>query len=123
MTNAAEAADFVEESVEGEGVDGEGVDGEQSRRRPDKEGTNVTTSAPVSASSTIARIVGGRLPDELGRPRRADGRLDFALQEASLEHQYVQALGSHFSYWNSLDVGKFVMRAVCGKDVLTGECE
>jgi len=119
VTNAAEAADFVEEGVEG--AEGEGVDGEQSRRRPDEEGMNVSTSVPVSASSTIAGIVGGRLPDELGRPRRADGRLDFALQEASLEHQYVQALGSHFSYWNSLDVGKFVMRAVCGKDVLSGE--
>jgi hypothetical protein len=32
----------------------------------------------------------------------------------------MQALGSHFSYWTSDDVGKFVMRAVTGVDVLSG---
>lgn len=89
-------------------------------RPADAGGLDRATDA-VSSSGNISRIVGGKLPAELGRPTVADGRLDFSLQEASLEHQYMQALGSHFSYWAAPDVGKFVYRAVTGLDVLTGE--
>ena len=43
-----------------------------------------------------------------------------ALQESSLENQYLSALSAHFNYWTSADVALFVLRAVHGLDVLTG---
>jgi hypothetical protein len=71
--------------------------------------------------SRISRIVGGSLPSQLGRPTVDQGRIDFALQEASLEHQYLAAIGAHFQYWCSPDIALFVYRAINGKDVLSGK--
>ena len=73
-----------------------------------------------SNESNISRIV-GHLPDLLGRPTAADGRLDFSLQEAYVQHEYVQALSSHFSYWASADVGKFCYRVISGLDPISGQ--
>jgi len=73
-----------------------------------------------SNASNISRIV-GYLPDMLGRPTTADGRLDFSLQEAYVQHEYVQALSSHFSYWVSADVGKFCYRVISGLDPISGQ--
>lgn len=78
--------------------------------------------APTMYSkSNIQRIAGGPLPCELGRPVNSEGRIDFALQEASLEHQYLAALGAHFLYWGSADVALFLARAIRGLDVLSGK--
>ena len=74
-----------------------------------------------SSKSRISRIVGGCLPSQLGRPTADQGRIDFSLQEASLEHQYLAAIGAHFQYWCSPDIALFVYRAINGKDVLSGK--
>ena len=64
--------------------------------------------------STVARIAGGELPPTGGWATSAAGRMDFAIQEASLENQYIAALSAHFVYWASMDVANFVYRAVKG---------
>lgn len=74
-----------------------------------------------SNPTNIARIAGGVMDSELGRPTSSRGRIDFALQEASLEHQYVAALGAHFSYWNSRDIGLFVLRALNDIDPISNQ--
>lgn len=71
--------------------------------------------------TNIARVAGGVMDEQLGRPTSSKGRIDFALQEASLEHQYVAALGAHFSYWNSSDVGLFVLRALNDIDPISNQ--
>jgi len=82
---------------------------------------NVSRTVDPSNASNISRIVGRLPPGMLGRPTTADGRLDFSLQEAYVQHEYVQALGSHFSYWASADVGKFCYRVIAGLDPISGE--
>jgi hypothetical protein len=79
-------------------------------------------SIPTTSTSTsISRVAGGELPITGGWPTTAAGRIDFALQEASLESQYVAALKAHFIYWGSMDVALFIYRAVKGLDVLNGK--
>jgi hypothetical protein len=73
------------------------------------------------AKSSISRVAGGELPSAGGWPTAAAGRIDFALQEASLENQYVAALKAHFIYWGSMDVALFIYRAVKGCDVINGK--
>lgn len=90
----------------------------------DKQGEafSVSFAANVeeSSRSRISRIVGGTITSQLGRPTTDQGRIDFALQEASLEHQYLAAIGAHFQYWCSQDIALFVYRAINDKDVLSG---
>lgn len=86
-----------------------------------KDSSNVVETYIDKSSTNISRIAGGHMDPELGRPTSSRGRIDFALQEASLEHQYVAALGAHFSYWNSQDVGLFVLRALNGVDPISNQ--
>lgn len=83
--------------------------------------TSTATPPSTSTSTSISRVAGGDLPITGGWPTAAAGRLDFALQEASLENQYVAALKAHFIYWGSMDVALFIYRAVKGLDVLNGK--
>lgn len=40
------------------------------------------------------------------------GRIDFSLEESLLEHSYLAALRSHFSYWDDIDVASFVVHEI-----------
>jgi DDHD domain len=83
--------------------------------------SNIPTTTTTTAATSISRVAGGELPITGGWPTAAAGRIDFALQEASLENQYVAALKAHFIYWGSMDVALFIYRAVKGLDVLNGK--
>lgn len=39
-----------------------------------------------------------------------DGRIDFMLQDATFEHQYIQAISSHTSYWQDADTALFIIK-------------
>lgn len=122
--NSGEAVDFMEEPRS------DRTGGSRAGTKPEgpcEPGPGIATGAggdsrqPIgSNASNISRIV-GHLPDLLGRPTSADGRLDFSLQEAYVQHEYVQALSSHFSYWGSADVGKFCCRVISGLDPISGQ--
>ncbi len=105
-----------------ENQDGESLlsDSEMAEAIPEERHQQTDTHA-VNNTTSIARIAGGVMDPELGRPTSSRGRIDFALQEASLEHQYVAALGAHFSYWNSRDVGLFVLRALNDIDPISNQ--
>lgn len=113
--DAEEHMSVPEERGKEAGTPGKTSDARQSKP---SEGDSLSK---VDTNSSIARITGGLLPAEGGRPTRAEGRMDFALQEASLEHQYLAALSAHFMYWNSPDVALFVHRAIHNLDVISGE--
>lgn len=87
---------------------------------------NAVPSRAVPLGSTVARVAGGRLPvsstiKTRSWPSSSAGRLDFAIQEASLENQYLSAMSAHFLYWTSPDVALFIHRAVNGLDVISGK--
>ncbi|KAL4184094.1 hypothetical protein AMTRI_Chr11g101630 [Amborella trichopoda] len=39
-----------------------------------------------------------------------DGRIDYMLQDATFEHPYISAIGSHTNYWRDFDTALFVLR-------------
>ncbi|MCO5584361.1 hypothetical protein L7F22_038287 [Adiantum nelumboides] len=39
-----------------------------------------------------------------------DGRIDFMLQDATFEHQYLQAISSHTAYWQDADTALFILK-------------
>ncbi len=121
VVNSREAADFTEQQGN-DGTEGsEELDGDRQPGAGRGPGADCEPrEAAGSNASNISRIV-GHLPELLGRPTTADGRLDFSLQEAYVQHEYVQALSSHFSYWASADVGKFCYRVICGLDPISGQ--
>jgi hypothetical protein len=88
---------------------------------PDSSIPTTNTTSTSTTTSTISRVAGGELPTTRGWPTAAAGRIDFALQEASLESQYLAALKAHFIYWGSMDVALFIYRAVKGLDVVNGK--
>lgn len=55
------------------------------------------------------------------RGRGAAGRLDFVLQDAPTENQYLSAIMAHFSYWTCPDTALFIARAIADKDVIDGK--
>jgi hypothetical protein len=101
-----------EEAIEDTKEDPLPTDAESIQRQTSSEQSEM----PSSTLSSIQRIAGGPLTDEIGRPTTSQGYLDFSLQEASLEHQYLAALSAHFMYWNSPDIALFVLRALKGID-------
>eukprot|EP00249_Psilotum_nudum_P015735 c25495_g1_i1 orf=251-3232(+) len=40
----------------------------------------------------------------------SEGRLDYMLQDATFEHQYIQAISSHTSYWRDPDTALFIVK-------------
>jgi len=102
------------------GVPGPVFADEETGPGPEAEPPAGEASAALRALGHVAKIAGGPLSTEGGWATSGAGRLDFALQEASLESQYLAALGAHFLYWSSPDVALFVHRAVRGLDVLSG---
>lgn len=116
------AADSVEETPMPADAKEAGTPGKESDARESKaDEDSKSSSSGDDVGSSFARIAGGLLPTEGGRPTCAKGRMDFALQEASLEHQYLAALSAHFMYWSSPDVALFVHRAIHDLDVISGE--
>lgn len=96
----------------------------QCSHTPENMGAEEKTSElmeEIDTFSSIKRVTDGPLPLCIGWPRTAVGHLDFALQEGTVENQYLSAMGAHFLYWSSLDVALFVYRAATGKDVISGE--
>ena len=57
---------------------------------------------------------------KLAQGHSSAGRCDFQLQEDWSELQFLGALRAHFCYWHHADVALFIMRAVCGYDVVDG---
>lgn len=39
-----------------------------------------------------------------------DGRIDYMLQDATFEHQYLQAISSHTAYWQDADTALFIIK-------------
>ncbi|KAL3699024.1 hypothetical protein R1sor_017046 [Riccia sorocarpa] len=39
-----------------------------------------------------------------------EGRMDYMLQDATFEHQYISVISSHTSYWHDLDTALFILR-------------
>ncbi|KAI5057564.1 hypothetical protein GOP47_0027579, partial [Adiantum capillus-veneris] len=39
-----------------------------------------------------------------------NGRIDFMLQDATFEHQYLQAISSHTAYWQDADTALFILK-------------
>ncbi|BBN19897.1 phospholipase DDHD1 [Marchantia polymorpha subsp. ruderalis] len=39
-----------------------------------------------------------------------DGRMDYMLQDATFEHQYISVISSHTAYWHDLDTALFILR-------------
>lgn len=110
------------EEAEGEGEESGNLEFGQ----PDTESAHIWQGdTPPEGVSTIHRVSGGELPGSGTGPRTwpssGTGRLDFAIQEASLENQYLSALSAHFVYWTSPDVALFIHRAVNGLDVISGK--
>lgn len=124
-----EASPTAAAAVEGAPVpmELEGCEGEEGTAAASATASPAAPSSPPGSlpgpppPTFIARVAGGELPAEGGWPSSATGRLDFPLQESSLESQYLAALSAHFTYWSSRDVAQFVWRAVCGNDVLSGK--
>eukprot|EP00873_Tetraselmis_striata_P042671 jgi/Tetstr1/462935/TSEL_007883.t1 len=97
------------------------------RGRKDTEAPAPAEDAPTMASNTaeeaynpIWRLTDGQECKEK-RGRGAAGRLDFVLQDAPTENQYLSAIMAHFSYWSCPDTAMFIARAVSAADVIEGQ--
>lgn len=94
-----------------------------------RDGTQDAVELPVASGEAgetapcfMGRLAGGAPVGTAGfiGGRGARGRVDFVLQETVTEStvSIYAAMGAHFMYWDSADVGLFVARAVLGMDVL-----
>lgn len=95
---------------------GEAMDIDQGQQQG-RSKSPVMGEGEVPVHPSFLNIAGG--DPKTGGKSSSQGRIDFSLQEGTLESQYVAALSAHFCYWNSLDVGAFVHRALHGMDVLS----
>ncbi|XP_004365423.2 Ddhd2 protein [Capsaspora owczarzaki ATCC 30864] len=85
----------------------------------DQPASGGTGATPGSADSTAEASEPG--PESYSPAQRLirelceGGRMDWQLQESTIENQYLSSISSHLSYWGSLDTALFVLARICSK--------
>ncbi|KAL2609785.1 hypothetical protein R1flu_028358 [Riccia fluitans] len=64
-----------------------------------EENSETKTKEKTYGTLMMERLTGG-----------PEGRMDYMLQDATFEHQYISVMSSHTAYWHDLDTALFILR-------------